>query len=557
MHLTTGQNSRDGRGDPSRPTGQRQASKAQSTLDKAAKLLGVDKAELKQDETQNIRGSAALLAEYARSDNGGKLPADLGKWYTAVARFGDMQTNETAGQFADTVYQTLRDGAERTLQNGDWMAIAPRSVSPDKSGLSRLGLWTPPQHDEGAECPVSVTCEWVPARFAQNDPDNIYDFGNYDYADREEDLDIKYIVIHTTQGSYESAINWYQDPRSYVSAHYTVRSSDGEVTQSVKTKDVAWHAGNWYINTHSIGIEHEGFAEDGAAWYSEAMYRSSAALVRYLAGKYNIPLDREHIVGHDQYHAPTPGRVAGMHWDPGPYWDWNHYMNLLHRPTVPTAGPYSDAVTIAPKFRYNKPPVSQCDDTGCHTLPEQPANFVYVRTAPNHSAPLVTDAGLQGDGSPSTTQVEDWGAKATHGQRFAVADRRGEWTAIWFNGQKGWIHNPGWLFGKNALPARAKLVTPKNGLESIPVYGRPWPEAEAYPDEVPFQTIEPLQYTISAGQSYVAYDKNAVNDYFHVWTFDRSGPGDGQIVVGGEVYIPISFSHRQAFVKASDVEFAR
>lgn len=30
---------------------------------------------------------------------------------------------------------------------------------------------------------------------------------------------------------------------------YVTRSSDGLVTQIVPTADVAWHAGNWYVNT--------------------------------------------------------------------------------------------------------------------------------------------------------------------------------------------------------------------------------------------------------------------------------------------------------------------
>jgi hypothetical protein len=72
---------------------------------------------------------------------------------------------------------------------------------------------------------------------------------------------------------------------------------------------------------------------------------------------------------------------------------------------------------------------------------------------------------------------------------------------------------------------------------------------------VPKQAVVPLEYKISAGQSYYAYDKTAKNDYYHVWTFDRSTPGEEVRIVGKEVYIPISYNHRVAFVKASDVRF--
>jgi len=85
-------------------------------------------------------------------------------------------------------------------------------------------------------------------------------------------------------------------------------------------------------------------------------------------------------------------------------------------------------------------------------------------------------------------------------------------------------------------------------------YGRPLPEAGAYTNNVPVQPLTPLQYSIPAGQSYPVQEKKTVNDYYHVLTFDRSSPGDGALVVGTEKYIPISYNHRQGFVKASDVK---
>ena len=124
----------------------------------------------------------------------------------------------------------------------------------------------------------------------------------------------------------------------------------------MRHNDVAWHAGNWYVNMHSIGLEHEGIAEDGGLWYTEAMYRTSARLVRYLANRYDIPLDRGHIIGHDQVPGPTPAYVPGMHWDPGPYWDWEHYFELLGAPIdAPVADPGNRVRTIAPNGQRNRP----------------------------------------------------------------------------------------------------------------------------------------------------------------------------------------------------------
>jgi N-acetyl-anhydromuramyl-L-alanine amidase AmpD len=502
------------------------------------------------------------MAKYAKDDNKNKLPASIKDWYGVVARVSGYVDQVKAQEFADSVYSTIKTGA--SLETTDGQALNLKAQADIQANKETLKLPETVQLFKGngssqpkPECPRSLVCKFVPAHYAQNDPANSADYGNVDPANRPEDMKIKYIVIHDTEGSYQSAIDWFQDPASYVSAHYVIRSSDGEVTQMVKNKDVAWHAGNWYMNMHSIGIEHEGYAAEGGAWYTEAMYRSSAKLVRYLADKYDIPLDREHVVGHEQYHGLTPARAKLMHNDPGPFWDWEHYMGLLRAEPIRSDGRHSNAVTIAPQFEKNKPEVSQCIATVCTALPAQSANFVRLYTQPNSNAPLLTDAGLHPDGAQGTTDIDDWSAVAAYGQRYAVADKQGDWTAIWFGGQKGWFYNPDSWKKRTAVPNDARLVTPKAGKTMVPVYGRPVPETSAYTNGVPPLTPVPLQYNLLAGQSYVAYDKKAINDYYHVLTFDSSTAGEGEVVIGNEKYIPISYNHRQAFVKASDVDLSR
>lgn len=131
---------------------------------------------------------------------------------------------------------------------------------------------------------------------------------------------VQYVVVHTIQGSYAGAISWFQNPISNVSAHYCMRSSDGEVTQMVHHDDRAWHVGN--SNSVSLGIEHEGFVDD-PTWYTWVMYVESARLARFLADEHGLPLDRDHIVGHVELPNQT-------HTDPGPNWDWDLYMALIH-----------------------------------------------------------------------------------------------------------------------------------------------------------------------------------------------------------------------------------
>lgn len=141
----------------------------------------------------------------------------------------------------------------------------------------------------------------------------------YSNTSRPGANDINKIIIHITQGSWSSAINWFNDSRAGVSAHYVVRSSDGFIGQCVEEEDIAYHAGNWPVNQTSIGIEHEGYGND-PGWLTSNLYNSSARLSAYLANKYNIPIDRNHFLGHKQVSSTAC---------PGNYWDWDRYLRLV------------------------------------------------------------------------------------------------------------------------------------------------------------------------------------------------------------------------------------
>ena len=113
------------------------------------------------------------------------------------------------------------------------------------------------------------------------------------------------------------------------------------------------------------------------------MYRSSARLVKYLADEYDIPLDMQHIFGHDQIPGVTPANVAGMHWDPGPYWNWEHYFQLLGAPlnAHTLTGAAKDLVRILPGFEDNVQPVTSCTTARGRVRP-QGTNFVYLHHRP-------------------------------------------------------------------------------------------------------------------------------------------------------------------------------
>ena len=153
--------------------------------------------------------------------------------------------------------------------------------------------------------------------------------GNYTNANRGADR-IDKIVIHVAQGSFPGTINWFQDRRAEASAHYVV-GRNGRVAQCVHNEDIAWHAGYWNTNTRSIGIEHAGYVGNRRS-FTRQMYHSSARLSAYLSRRFNIPVNRRHIIGHNQVPGcPGAGGGVSCHTDPGRHWDWGKYIRLIRR----------------------------------------------------------------------------------------------------------------------------------------------------------------------------------------------------------------------------------
>ena len=471
------------------------------------------------------------------------MSQDPGQWYGAVAKYSGATEADAAKFFAEEVYTTIKEGATRVTDDGQQVSLPPNpQVGKVVAWLEGLGLLHP--RTDGVECPPTISCEWIPAAYQELPGD---DYGHYDLSDRPRNQKIDYIVIHDMEGYWAPSVEMNKDPNWSGSWHYSIRSKDGHIAQQIKTKDVAWQAGNWYVNAKSIGLEHEGFLAEGSGWYTEAMYRTSAKLVRYLAFRNGVPLDRAHIIGHDNVPGTTAGTVRGMHEDPGPFWDWAHYFELLGAPLHQVGGPKTASVMIKPDFTANRPYFYGCDrKDGAKPCPPLPASTVWLRTEPRADAPLIKDIGKHPTGD-SLYSVYDHSARATTGQRFAVADRQGEWTAIWYLGQKAWFHNP--AAQPTAVPSLGLLVTPKPGLATVPVYGRAYPEQEAYPAGVPYQAISPLQYTFSAGEKYTL-SGSAVGEYYRATTFD---PTPHQVVRGKTRYYQIQFGHRIMFVKADDV----
>ncbi|GGW43480.1 amidase [Streptomyces lucensis JCM 4490] len=507
-------------------------------LERAARLIEVPAGRLRTDPVANVRGGAAILAATQRQ-LGKPLSDDPADWWETVKRYPGTRDLTSAVTYANDVFAVIRRGAHRTTAEGqDVRLSASPGVRP------HVARSQGPKRPKEVECPAELSCDWLSAPYEEIDDEGGY--GNHDLADRPRDQKIDYIVIHDTEAILPNMFKTVQDPTE-ASWHYSIRSSDGHITQHIRTKDEAWHSGSQFLNARSIGIEHEGFLTQPGTWFTEQMYRSSARLVRYLADKYDIPLDRQHIFGHDNVPAPTADSIPDMHDDPGPFWDWRHYFDLLGAPLRATAGPDSAMVTILPDYATHEPRFTGCPKSGV-PCPPHGSSAVRLHTAPNDGAPLIQDPGRRPDGDDSTEDVNDLGSRVSAGQTFAVAGRSGEWTAIWYQGNKAWFRNP--AKHPTAVGAAGRMVTPKDGLDEVPVYGRALPEEDAYPEDVEEQPESPLPYRLAAGQRYVTQAR-VESSYVPRGSFVAS---PHPVVKGHQGYYEIQFGHRLAYVRASDVD---
>jgi N-acetyl-anhydromuramyl-L-alanine amidase AmpD len=180
----------------------------------------------------------------------------------------------------------------------------------------------------------------------------------------------KFFVIHDMEGYYASTINWFDNcSMSSASVHFAVNGKkdatsdapEGEITQlGVRTAQYAWHATCW--NQHSLGTEHEGFASN-PAWYTDAMYQTSADCVHAMADAFGFAKDRNHVVGHGEksntawrnWAGPNLGINASCntHTDPGPNWDWNKFMSMVNgavNNANPVGASYPGSVTTGQSF---------------------------------------------------------------------------------------------------------------------------------------------------------------------------------------------------------------
>ncbi|MBV8757865.1 MAG: N-acetylmuramoyl-L-alanine amidase [Deltaproteobacteria bacterium] len=276
----------------------------------AAALTGLAPDDLRTEHAANIEGAAALLA-------GPDLRAQTTAFLGVDGEAADLALKDLDG--------VLRDGFDVTTEDGEHLAL--QGTSPIDAEIDETF------DDAGNTAGVIERAGQYPARQWIRSPN----FGS------RLGSPIRYIVIHDMEGTMPGAIQVFKNPANQTSAHYLVRSRDGHIVQMVHEGDNAWHSGHGWFNRHSIGIEHEGFANRrrGGGYYNATLYKASAKLSCAIAVRYHIPVDRKHIFGHMNVPSNLAshtlcsdargirGACGGVnhHSDPGRYWDWRTYMH--------------------------------------------------------------------------------------------------------------------------------------------------------------------------------------------------------------------------------------
>ncbi len=217
------------------------------------------------------------------------------------------------------------------------------------------------------------------------------------------------IVIHIMEGTLLGTDSWFQNPKSQVSAHFGVGKT-GEIHQYVLQTDSAWHAGrvnnpSWrliksnpvdqkYINPnfYTIGIEHEG--NEDSTW-TDAMYQSSSELIAGISKRWNIPIDRDHIIGHHE--------IYSLKTCPGTKVDFDKLIQMASAINLP--GGLADAGPHGSGSEAGTPP----SEPGDKNTPDQTPVYniytkvvksgkattkgeMYIRSGPGQTLPIVAIA---------------------------------------------------------------------------------------------------------------------------------------------------------------------
>ncbi len=259
---------------------------------------------------------------------------------------------------------------------------------------------------------------------------------------------ISAVTIHDVEGSYAGCISWFQNCSAGVSAHYVIKSSNGQITQMVLESDKAWHVGS--ENPYTIGLEHEGYNND-PSWYTNAMYTASADLVRDICNSgYGINPLRTFFISPAQSFDDVLGgciKIKGhqnfpnqTHNDPGVYWNWEKYYRLINNnPNTTTyttcTGNFYDSGGSGANYADDERKIWIISPTNATSVTldftafnlETDWDYLWVYDGADYSAPLI--GVYTGTNSPGT--ITSSGGSLMVELRTDCSTNSTGWTASW------------------------------------------------------------------------------------------------------------------------------
>lgn len=122
-------------------------------------------------------------------------------------------------------------------------------------------------------------------------------------------IEVRGLVVHIAEGSYEGTISWQQNPAAEVSSHFIV-SKKGAICQMVDTSVTAWTQSSG--NGRWISVENEGFS---GTPLTDAQLQANAVIFDRVCRTYNVPY---------QVTSSTNGFGLGHHAMGGASWG-GHY----------------------------------------------------------------------------------------------------------------------------------------------------------------------------------------------------------------------------------------
>lgn len=295
------------------------------TLALGAALSGFSEETLVGDHAAGTEAGAMVLADLASKE--GIRRDDLAAWAPVVEAMSGHRTPEKRAEYRARVFQLLRFGGTAKARDRETVTIPAHPEVPMSLTIA------PPSPEILGGSPDYEGAEWIDTPCA-------------DKCNTSRNAEVTMIAIHDTEGGWDASVATLQnDPGK--SVHYIVDADGGRVAQFIPESYNGWHVGNSYYNNRMVGIEHVGFANQDD--YATEMYEVSAQLVKDIAARHDIPLDRSHVVAHQE--VPDGDNIAqssppcdqspgdciasgnyggfGHHHDPGVYWEWCQFMELV------------------------------------------------------------------------------------------------------------------------------------------------------------------------------------------------------------------------------------